>query len=59
MDEPILDRWLERLTRLPPEKHAKAQLRDLRANTRKTLKGLAKHPHDHKTRDILLTPYGS
>jgi hypothetical protein len=55
MDEPILDYWLERLTRLPPEKHAKQQLRDLRANSRKTLKGLDKHPHDHATRDILLT----
>ena len=53
MDEPILDEWLERLTRPSPAKRAKGQLRDLRRNTRTTLKQLAQHPHDQETAHIL------
>jgi hypothetical protein len=51
----MLDDWLERLTREPPEKRAKGQLRDLGNATRKTVTGLSKHPHDHLTGDILHT----
>jgi hypothetical protein len=53
MDEPILDEWLERLTRPSPAKRTAQQLRDLRANSRNTLKQLAKHPHDQETAHIL------
>jgi hypothetical protein len=53
MNEPILDEWLERLTRPSPAKRAKGQLRDLAANSRTTLKQLAKHPHDNETAHIL------
>jgi hypothetical protein len=53
MTEPILDEWLERLTRPSPAKRAKGQIKDLRANTRTTLKQLAQHPHDHETAHIL------
>jgi hypothetical protein len=53
MTEPILDEWLERLTRPSPAKHAKGQLRDLAANSRKTLQQLAQHPHDNETAHIL------
>jgi hypothetical protein len=53
MDEPVLDEWLARLTRPSPAKRAKTQLRDLRANSRKTLHQLATHPHDQETAHIL------
>jgi hypothetical protein len=49
----MLDDWLERLTREPPEKRAKGQLRDLGKATRKTVKALSEHPNDHQTGDIL------
>jgi hypothetical protein len=49
----MLDDWLERLTREPPEKRAKGQLRDLGKATRKTVKALAKHPNDRQAGDIL------
>ena len=51
----MLDDWLERLTREPPEKRAKGQLRDLGKATRKTVKELSKHPNDRLTSDILHT----
>ena len=51
----MLDDWLERLTREPPEKRAKGQLRDLGNATRKTVKELSKHPNDRLTGDILHT----
>ena len=51
----MLDDWLERLTREPPEKRAKGQLRDLGKATRKTVKELSKHPNDRLTGDILHT----
>jgi hypothetical protein len=51
----MLDDWLEQLTREPPEKRAKGQLRDLGNATRKTVKELSKHPNDHLTGDILHT----
>jgi hypothetical protein len=53
MHEPILDEWLERLTRPSPVTRAKGQIKDLRATSRKTMRQLAKHPHDHRTADIL------
>jgi hypothetical protein len=53
MTEPILDEWLERLTRPSPTNRAKGQLRDLRRNSRTTLKQLAQHPHDIETPYIL------
>jgi hypothetical protein len=53
MTEPILDEWLERLTRPSPTNRAKRQLRDLRRNSRTTLKQLAQHPHDTETAHIL------
>jgi hypothetical protein len=49
----MLDDWLERLTREPPEKRAKGQLRDLGNATRKTVKELKQHPNDRLTGDIL------
>jgi hypothetical protein len=49
----MLDDWLERLTREPPERRAKGQLRDLGNATRNTVKALRKHPSDHQTGDIL------
>jgi len=49
----VLDDWLERLTREPPEKRAKGQLRDVGKATRQTVKALAKHPNDRLTSDIL------
>ena len=49
----MLDDWLERLTREPPAKRAKRQLRDLRTNTRATLTQLEQHPHDQLTQHIL------
>jgi hypothetical protein len=51
----MLDDWLERITREPPEKRAKGQLRDLGKATRDTVKALAKHPDDRLTGDILHT----
>jgi hypothetical protein len=51
----MLDDWLERITRDPPEKRAKGQLRDLGNATRKTVTELSKHPNDHLTGDILHT----
>ena len=51
----MLDDWLERLTREPPEKRAKGQLRDLGKATRQTVKELSKHPNDRLTGDILHT----
>jgi hypothetical protein len=51
----MLDDWLERITREPPEKRAKGQLRDLGNATRKTVKDLREHPNDHLTGDILHT----
>jgi hypothetical protein len=49
----MLDDWLERITREPPEKRAKGQLRDLGKATRKTVKELKQHPNDRLTGDIL------
>jgi hypothetical protein len=49
----MLDDWLERLTREPPEQRAKGQLRDVGKATRQTVKALAKHPEDRLTGDIL------
>jgi hypothetical protein len=49
----MLDDWLERINREPPEKRAKGQLQDLGNATRKTVKALSKHPNDHLTGDIL------
>jgi hypothetical protein len=51
----MLDDWLERMLREPPEKRAKGQLRDLGNATRKTVKELKQHPNDHLTGDILHT----
>jgi hypothetical protein len=51
----MLDDWLERINREPPEKRAKRQLRDLGTATRKTVKELKQHPNDHQTGDILHT----
>jgi hypothetical protein len=51
----MLDDWLERLTREPPEKRAKGQLRDVGKATRQTVKALAKHPTDRQASDILHT----
>jgi hypothetical protein len=51
----MLDDWLERLTREPPEKRAKGQLRDVGKATRQTVKALAKHPNDRLAGDILHT----
>ncbi len=51
----MLDDWLERIAREPPEKRAKGQLRDLGNATRKTVTELSKHPNDHLTGDILHT----
>jgi hypothetical protein len=49
----MLDDWLERITREPPEQRAKTQLRDVGKATRQTVKALAKHPNDRLTGDIL------
>ncbi|HZC00187.1 MAG TPA: hypothetical protein VE844_02130 [Gammaproteobacteria bacterium] len=49
----MLDDWLERLTREPPEQRARRQLRDVRNATRDTVKELKKHPNDRLTGDIL------
>jgi hypothetical protein len=49
----MLDDWLERKLREPPERRAKRQLRDLNAVTRTTVKALAKHPNEHVASDIL------
>jgi hypothetical protein len=49
----MLDDWLERVTREPPEQRAKGQLRDVGKATRQTVKALAKHPNDRLTGDIL------
>ncbi len=51
----MLDDWLERITREPPETRAKAQLRDLGKATRDTVKALREHPNDRLTGDILHT----
>ena len=51
----MLDDWLERKLREPPERRAKRQLRDLNAVTRTTVKALAKHPNEHVAADILHT----
>jgi hypothetical protein len=51
----MLDDWLEQLTREPPEKRAKGQLRDLGKATRDTVKALREHPNDRLTGDILHT----
>ena len=51
----MLDDWLERKLREPPERRAKRQLRDLNAATRTTVKALAKHPNEHVAADILHT----
>ena len=51
----MLDDWLERMLREPPERRAKGQLRDLGNATRKTVKALREHPNDHLTGDILHT----
>jgi hypothetical protein len=51
----MLDDWLERLTREPPERRAKRQLRDVGNATRKTVKALREHPNDHLIGDILHT----
>jgi hypothetical protein len=51
----MLDDWLERLTREPPEQRAKGQLRDVGKATRQTVKELTKHPNDRLTGDILHT----
>ena len=51
----MLDDWLERMLREPPERRAKRQLRDLNAATRTTVKALAKHPNEHVAADILHT----
>jgi hypothetical protein len=51
----MLDDWLEQLTREPPEKCAKGQLRDLGKATRQTVKDLRQHPNDRLTGDILHT----
>jgi hypothetical protein len=51
----MLDDWLERINREPPEQRAKRQLRDVGKATRQTVKALAKHPNDHLTGDILHT----
>jgi hypothetical protein len=49
----MLDDWLERMLREPPEKRAKRQLRDVGNATRQTVKALREHPNDHLTGDIL------
>jgi hypothetical protein len=51
----MLDDWLERMTREPPEKRAKRQLRDVGKATRHTVKALAAHPTDRQAGDILHT----
>ncbi len=51
----MLDDWLERITREPPEQRAKRQLRDVGKATRQTVKALAEHPNDRLTGDILHT----
>ena len=51
----MLDDWLERLSREPPERRAKRQLRDVGNATRHTVKELKKHPNDRLTGDILHT----
>jgi hypothetical protein len=51
----MLDDWLERITREPPEHRAKRQLRDLGRATRDTVKALREHPNDRLTGDILHT----
>jgi hypothetical protein len=53
MTEPLLDEWLERLTRPSPATRAKRQVRALRANTRRTLQAVDTHPHDQQTPYIL------
>jgi hypothetical protein len=42
----MLDRWLERMTCPSPTEHAKAQMRDLAASIRRTLKEMDKHPQE-------------
>jgi hypothetical protein len=49
----MLDDWLERITREPPEKRAKRQLRDVGKATAETVKALAAHPTDRQAGDIL------
>jgi hypothetical protein len=49
----VLDDWLERMTREPPQRRAKRQLRDVGNATRETVKQLSKHPNDRLTGDIL------
>ncbi len=51
----MLDDWLERITREPPERRAKRQLRDVGRATRQTVKALREHPNDRLTGDILHT----
>jgi hypothetical protein len=51
----MLDDWLERITREPPERRAKRQLRDVGNATRVAVKELTKHPNDRLTGDILHT----
>jgi hypothetical protein len=51
----MLDDWLERLPREPPEERAKGQLRDLGKATRQTVKDLREHPNDRLTGAILHT----
>jgi hypothetical protein len=51
----MLDDWLERLLREPPERRAKRQLRDVGRATRQTVKELREHPNDRLTGDILHT----
>jgi hypothetical protein len=49
----MLDDWLEHLSREPPERRARTQLRNLGKATRTTVKELSRHPNDHLTDDIL------
>jgi hypothetical protein len=49
----MLDDWLKELTREPPERRAKRQLRDVGRATRQTVKELREHPNDRLTGDIL------
>jgi hypothetical protein len=51
----VLDDWLKELTREPPERRAKRQLRDVGRATRQTVKALREHPNDRLTGDILHT----
>jgi hypothetical protein len=49
----MLDDWLERMLREPPERRAKRQLRELNTATRTTVTQLREHPNDHQTPVIL------